>query len=477
MDWFTVDKEGLAALLERKGRSKAVLELIQNAWDAPGTTRVDVTLIPHETARGRAELEVVDNSPDGFADLTHAFTLFAPSQKVHDETKRGRFNLGEKLVLAICDDAVVQSTRGAYRFDSKGRTTLRNKTTEGSRFSARIRLTKAEVAEVEALFFQLLAPVGVATTFNGQILQHRSPVRSFEITLPTERADEDGILRRTRRKTVVDLYEPVGDEVPSVYELGIPVVDYDGKFHADVQQKVPLTFERDNVTPAYLRELYVAIVNNGYDLLDRQDATEAWVKTAIGDERADHSAVRDITVKRFGEKTVAYDPSDPQANAEATLKGYTVIHGGMLSGGEWANVKAAGLILPAGQVTPSNSTLETSPDGVPPIDRDQWTPGITRVADYATALAKELLGVDIHVSVYRVPTAFWAAYGGQSLKFNLQRLGHAWFNTPDQVKVDALLIHEFAHHRVSDHLSEAFHNECCRLGAKLRYFHQTLLDF
>jgi hypothetical protein len=180
---------------------------------------------------------------------------------VHDETKRGRFNLGEKLVLAICDDAVVQSTKGAYRFDSKGRTTLRTKTTEGSRFSARIRLTKAEVAEVEALFFQLLAPVGVATTFNGQILQHRSPVRTFEITLPTERADEDGILRRTRRKTVVDLYEPVGDEVPSIYELGIPVVDYDGKFHADVQQKVPLTFERDNVTPAYLRELYVAIVN------------------------------------------------------------------------------------------------------------------------------------------------------------------------------------------------------------------------
>src|SRR5256885_13010319 len=178
MDWFTVDKEGLAALLERKGRSKAVLELIQNAWDAPGTTRVDVTLIPHATARGRAELEVVDNSPDGFADLTHAFTLFAPSAKVHDETKRGRFNLGEKLVLAICDDAVVQSTKGSYRFDSKGRTTLRGKTTEGSRFSARIRLTKAEVAEVEALFFQLLTPVGVATTFNGMVLRHRSPVRS-----------------------------------------------------------------------------------------------------------------------------------------------------------------------------------------------------------------------------------------------------------------------------------------------------------
>jgi hypothetical protein len=212
-------------------------------------------------------------------------------------------------------------------------------------------------------------------------------------------------------------------------------------------------------------------------LLDRDDVTEAWVKTAVGDERADHSAVRDITVKRFGEKTVAYDPSDPQANAEATLKGYTVIHGGMLSGGEWANVKAAGLILPAGQVTPSNSTLETSPDGVPPIDPDKWTPGMA-----GRGLRRGGWRRNCSVSTSRSASIAyrrrsWRRTVARSLKFNLQRLGHAWFNTPDQVKVDALLIHEFAHHRVSDHLSEAFHDECCRLGAKLRYFHQTLLDF
>jgi hypothetical protein len=30
-----------------------------------------------------------------------------------------------------------------------------------------------------------------------------------------------------------------------------------------------------------------------------------------------------------------------------------------------------------------------------------------------------------------------------------------------------LLQHEFSHGRVSDHLSNAFHEECCRLGAKL----------
>ena len=470
MDWFAVDKEGLAALLERKGKAFAILELIQNAWDAPGTTRVTVNLIPHATTRGRAELYVEDDSPDGFTDLTHAFTLFAPSRKVHDETKRGRFNLGEKLVLAICDDAVVTSTTGQYRFDATGRTKLRAKSAQGSSFSARIRLTKAEIAEVETLFFSLLSPETITTTFNGRELLYRTPLRTFEVNLPTERADEDGILRRTRRNTTVSLFEPVGDETPHIYELGIPVVEYDGKFHADVQQKVPLTFERDNVTPAYLRELYVAIVNEAHDLLTRDDATEAWVKTATSDERVSDAAVSDITVKRFGEKTVAYDPSDPQANAEAVLKGYTVIHGGMLSGGEWANVKRAGLIRPAGQVTPSNSMMESSPDGVPPLDPARWTEGMHHVGQYASRIGKELLGVDVVIYVYRMPVGQRAAawYGHGSLSFNLTVLGHKWFNDPDERKVDALLLHEFAHHRVSNHLSEEFHDEICRLGARLR---------
>lgn len=466
MDWFAVDKEGLAALLERKGKSKAVLELIQNAWDAPGVTEVHVSLVPHD--RGKALLVVEDNSPDGFADLTHAFTLFAPSQKVHDETKRGRFNLGEKLVLAICDEAEVVSTHGAYRFTTDGREKVRNKRSAGSRFAAVIRLNRAEQADVEALFFQLIPPHGIITTFNNAPLPHRIAVRTFEVTLNTERADEDGILRASKRKTWVNLYEPVGDEVPSVYELGIPVVEYDGKYHADVQQKVPLTFERDNVTPAYLRDLYVAIVNEAHDLLDKDDATESWVKVAVSDDKASDDAVRDITTKRFGERAVAYDPSDPEANKEAVLKGYTVIHGGSLSGNEWAQVRRAGVLAPAGQVTPSNSTVETSANGVPPIDEEKWTVGMRNVANYAQRLAKWLIGRDITVDFHRSTQYFAAAYSPGHLMFNLQRLGHSWFDNPVLLKIDALLIHEFAHDRVSDHLSEAFHDECCRLGAMLR---------
>jgi hypothetical protein len=87
-DWFSVDKEGLAKLLERKGKASAVLELIQNAWDEKGVTQVTITLT-EAGVRGRSHLVVEDDAPDGFHDMTHINTLFAPSAKVTDATKRG----------------------------------------------------------------------------------------------------------------------------------------------------------------------------------------------------------------------------------------------------------------------------------------------------------------------------------------------------------------------------------------------------
>jgi hypothetical protein len=43
-NWFEVDKQGLAKILERKGKEFVLFELVQNAWDEPGVTKVNVTL-------------------------------------------------------------------------------------------------------------------------------------------------------------------------------------------------------------------------------------------------------------------------------------------------------------------------------------------------------------------------------------------------------------------------------------------------
>src|SRR5437762_12841988 len=107
-NWFEVDKEGLAKILERKGKEFALFELIQNAWDEPGVTKVSASL--EYRGRNRALLVVEDDAPEGFRNLSHAFTLFAESGKKSNPEQRGRFNLGEKLVLALCDEVMLQTT-------------------------------------------------------------------------------------------------------------------------------------------------------------------------------------------------------------------------------------------------------------------------------------------------------------------------------------------------------------------------------
>ena len=101
--WFDVDKKGLSQLMADRSAGYVLAELIQNAWDQ-NITQVECFISPAKT-RGWHTVEVVDDDPAGWADISDAYTLFAPSRKKSDPEKRGRFNLGEKLVLSVCQDA------------------------------------------------------------------------------------------------------------------------------------------------------------------------------------------------------------------------------------------------------------------------------------------------------------------------------------------------------------------------------------
>jgi len=473
MNWFDVDKEGLAKLLAKRGKAFVVFELIQNCWDQE-ITRVDITLEPVPN-RPLAKLVVEDDDPNGFANLADAYTLFAESNKKGDPEKRGRFNLGEKLVLALCKEATISTTSGTVIFDGKGRRRIGKKLDRGSRFSGLIKMTRAEWETACEAATTLLPPEGITTTFNDAPLKPRQPIHTFEATLPTELADADGNLRRSSRKTTVRIYAPCENETASLYEMGLPVVETGDKFHYDVGQKVPLNMDRDNVTPAFLRQVRTVVFNKIHQHIDPDEANDEWARQALSDERVSDEAVQDAIAKRFGEKCVSYDPSDPEANKLAMSKGYTVVHGGMLSKEEWSNVRRAEGIRPAGQVTPSPKPYSDDPTAPREelLPENEWTEGICLVVDYAKALAAELLGIRLAVRVtndINVPAE--AAYCRRSknsgdLMFNLQRLGHGWFEEGITEKVNGLLIHEFGHHYSGDHLSSGYHEALCRLGAKL----------
>ncbi len=337
-NWFDIDRKGLAKLIERRGKIALVFELVANALDADGVTRVEVVLEPEEGVP-QATVVVRDDAPEGFADLTHAWTLFAASNRKAYPQKRGRFNLGEKLVLALCNEASIISVKGAVMFDARGRSSMKARRNHGTEFQGIARITRAELAEIKSGLRRIIAPPGVTIFVNGEELPRRVPIRSLEATLATEIADEEGVLRRSARKTTVHVYEPLPGEPPMLHELGMPVVETGDRWDVSVEQKTVLNMDRDNVTPGYLRDVRTIVVNAMHDQLTAEDANATFVNEALADKDASPAAVAKALDLKYGEKRAIWDPSDPEANMNLFSQGYTLIKGGQLTADQWANVK------------------------------------------------------------------------------------------------------------------------------------------
>jgi len=465
--WFSVDKEGLAKVLGRKGKEFAVLELIQNAWDAPGVTEVSVRIESLPDAAGRTLLEVTDDSPEGFADLAHAYTLFAESVKKGDPLKRGRFNLGEKLVLAISDKVQLATTTGTLIFDRSGRKRRRVARKMGSQIICQLRMDDKEVAQTIQWTRKLIPPARFHTTVNGESIPVRQPSAVIPARLKTEKANAAGYLCRVERNTEIRTYEVAAGETAMLYEMGIPVMETGDHWHYDVAQKIPLTVDREAVAPSFLKDVRLAVFNHMHPQLGPEDMNSAWVEQIISEPDCQSDAVRTYLDHKFTGKRVAYDPSDPEANKLAVSKGYVVVTGNMMSGGAWKNAKSAGAILPAGKVTPSPKPY--SPEGSPLKLIEELSDGMRQVEVYARFLGRDILKTEISVAFANEPRwPFLATYGPGRLVFNVGKLGRTWFDlVGNRRAINRLLIHEFGHHYSIDHLSEEYHEALCRIGAEL----------
>lgn len=176
--WFDVDRAGLGKQAEEHGKGRLIGERIQNALDEAGVTQIAVTLVLLP-GRPLAEMTVEDDSPEGFRKLADAYTLFAPSYKRTNPEQRGRYNLGEKLVLAVCENASISTTKGTVVFTEEGRIEkTRKKRERGSVFRGTIRMTREEYPEVCNYLRSLLLPENVIVTFNGDRLPPRKPLRT-----------------------------------------------------------------------------------------------------------------------------------------------------------------------------------------------------------------------------------------------------------------------------------------------------------
>jgi hypothetical protein len=171
VNWFEVDKDGFRKILGRRGKEFVLFELLSNAWDEDATV---VTVTFSRPKNGCSVLTVTDDSPAGWSDLRDAYVLFAESYKKSKAGKRGRFNVGEKSVLAVCTEAQITTTTAQIRFNTDGTRTTRSAQREsGSEFTGTLPLPLAEYEHIVAAARLLIPPSGRSSTAPKSPRAHR----------------------------------------------------------------------------------------------------------------------------------------------------------------------------------------------------------------------------------------------------------------------------------------------------------------
>ena len=471
--WFNVDRKGLQKLALRRGFEYVLFELYQNAAD---TETKDIEMWFQHVGGRKYQISCLDQDPDGFKDLSHAYTMFADSEKKSDPTKRGRFNLGEKLVLACCYRAQIATTTGTVTFNEDGTRDVKKRSGReaGSFFAGDIKnlIQFEDYQQAVDEFNRLIPKKGTTVRLNGTPIMRPKLLRSVTARLQTHIANADGLLVRTERETTVDIYEPKHGW-GWIYEMGIPVVETGDKYSYDVQQKVPVSLDRDNVPPGYLKKLRTVVFNEMWDNLTPDDVNSSLVKDATESSDVLSGAVNHFVDLKFGTKRVIYDPSDAEANKLAVVQGYQVAHGGTLSKEQWDNVRKAGAMLPAGQVTPSPKPF--SPGGKPLALLKEITSNHRRLEKYVRFMAWQSMAVE--VSVIWANDAGWGFAGCYAkssplspgvIHINVAAFESGTWTGSVNMRIDDFLIHEFGHEHCGDHLDERYHADLTRLGAAFK---------
>ena len=442
-NWFEVSTEGMRMLQEDRPLWQTTKELISNAWDED-IQNCYVTL--QTVGRGLLEI-VVEDDGGGFRDISDAYTIFAPTPKQGNASVRGRFNLGEKELLSIARSATVDTVGYTVTFpQGKGRVIKRNKRTSGTRQTVILNGRQDSIAETLHVLRTFIPPVGINYWVNGEVQDHRRALATTEAILATVLAPAPGEpMRRTTRKTSLTIYEPRGER-GQIYEIGIPIQFIEMPYDVDIAQKVPLPPNRDVVSSSYLQDVYAEVLTVMSRDITPETAAEPWVLAAVEDDRTPDNVVKDIMVKKLGEKTLVAT-IDPQANELAKHEGYEVVSGRSLSTRERERYYDVGL-----ETTKKFARKATSPlfgGGGPPLRHAVMTPELQAVARYAAWLYAMLVpgATSLLQVAFISDTRFGvtADYKDGYMRFGVMQVGKKWFDDSPTTEQTAVILHELSH--------------------------------
>jgi hypothetical protein len=327
---------------------------------------------------------------------------------------------------------------GGMVFTKDGRTLkTREKRQRGTFFEGIYRCTASQYADALAKLRRVIVRPGVMLVINGATIPTRSAVATATVTLPTVLEDNEKNLIKTERKTTVDIYHVLDGEVACLYEVGIPICPTGDVYHADVRQKIPLSVDRNNVTPKYLKRLRAAVLDATYHLLTVEQSASKGVTDALA--LATPEAITAVMDKRFGENRFVPD-FNREATGSLTAEGFTAVPTRAFDAETWQAVKDAGAIQSGNQLRPHPSTV-----GEMVTDE---TPGMTAFREFTLMLAREVLCVTASLTYAKWDGVPAQCGPGCQLTFNVKALGHKFFSehpASDAANLN-ILFHELGHY-------------------------------
>ena len=459
---LAVSSSGMRELHAGRSPWSLVKELIQNSWDeAPEATVCEVEIGPG-SGGAKTLVNVMDDGP-GFSNIADAYTLMGASSKRASPTKRGRFNLGEKELIAVAHEATIQTVGHTIYFPSKGgRKKYRNSVQRGTTVHMMMPWGAGARTElVERL--KRFRPTECRLVINAEEVEKREPIVTHNATLPTVLQSGVGEpMRMTERRTNIDILHRIADSA-WIYEMGIPVQTIDGEYDLDVHQKIPMPPNRDTIGKAYLQDIHAEVLNAVHDQMDQSEFGGTWIRTAIEDKRIEPEAVKTVVKQRHGDK-VAMWSSNTDANMQAAEAGYEVVNPRSMSPQEREHVRDHAKVESTNTLFGRNPTVE-SKSVTPDSDKEQFAQWVRG------------LGVDcdlrVRVEFFSAPEATVIAdctgnTRNPTVRFNVALLSDKWFRSRGADQFD-LVVHEFAHavcERAMEH-GPAWGRACCKVAGIL----------
>lgn len=372
----------------------------------------------------------------------------------------------QKQFMATCDYGYIETTDKLIEFKGDERHETPKKTT-GTTVYGELDLGKTHVTEIILRLKRIITPADKKFFLNGEEIKSRKTFKTFETVLETVVPSRENprVMSRSKRKTIIDLYELEGTEKPWLYELGMPVqhVGEGLPWHVNVNQKVWQNINRDTVSEAYLDDLFASIVNNCHGMIPKDKASANFVRIGLGD--ATKEAAEDLIEKAFGDK-VFFKSTDYRANEAAMEEGVVLPH-------EIFDADTRRHLNDIGVVSYASQEFKVHLDGEK-LFKNQ-TPRMDWFAKIVKEIANDVLKHDIEVKfVSGADMDAYAYYNRltKTMAWNVSKLGKNFFEEMSPRAV-GYIIHELAHDAETEegtaHLTMEYVDEMQRIGGLIGF--------